>query len=67
MIETGHEQGGLAKHAVPADEPILNGNGQRVPNVQASGDVGWWTGNDELALWLGLSVGCQLGLEEALG
>ena len=49
MITTGHPQGLVALHAVPADQSILEGVGESMAAVESAGDVRRWQRDDELA------------------
>lgn len=51
----------------PADEGVLDGECEGVPDVQGAGDVGWGEGDNECGFAvLGLAVGAHLGFVEAL-
>lgn len=60
------EEGGLAQHAVPADENIFKGQHHAVACVQQTGDIGRWLGNIEIALLFHRAIWSELGLEKPL-
>jgi hypothetical protein len=66
VVKSGNEQDGLAQHAVPTDQGVLDGDGKGVTNVESTRNVGRRGRDDEDTLGLDLTVGGELGLEETL-
>ena len=66
MVESRYEECGLSQHTVPSNQTVLDGNGEGVPDVEASSNIWGRRRDHKQALRFDLAVFRELRGEEAL-